>query len=86
VLNGAEAATITQAYGEIVRSKIPGYRRGMVASVGREHVHYRRVAFPLARDGEHVDMLMFVFMYDDKPSTSNASGILPQRARSIQKR
>jgi len=45
----------------------------MVASVGREHVYYRRMAFPLARDGENVDMLMFVFVRDDKPSSSLAA-------------
>lgn len=73
VLNKAEAAIIMQGYGEIVRSHVPGYRQGVVATVGREHVHYTRMAFPLARDGEHVDMLIFVFASDDKPSSSVAA-------------
>jgi PAS domain len=67
VLNKTEAATITQGYGEIVGSQVPGYRQGMVATVGREHVSYRRIAFRLTRDGEGVNMLMFVFVRDDKP-------------------
>jgi hypothetical protein len=70
VLNNTEAADILQGYGEIVRLRQPGYRRGVVATEGREHVPYRRIAFPLARDGEHVDMLIFVFVRDDKTSPS----------------
>jgi hypothetical protein len=73
VLNRAEVATIVQGYGEIIRSHVPGYRRGVVARIGREHVHYTRMAFPLARDGENVDMLIFVFVSDDKPSSSLAA-------------
>ncbi len=73
VLNRAEAAMIMQGYGEIVRSHVPGYREGVVATVEREHVRYRRIAFPLARDGEHVDMLIFVFVSDDKPTSSLAA-------------
>jgi hypothetical protein len=69
VLDKAEAAAIMQAYGEIVRTHEPGYRQGMVATVGREHVFYRRIAFPLARDGEHVDMLIFVFVRDEKAAS-----------------
>jgi hypothetical protein len=73
VLNRAEAATIVQGYGEIIRSHVPSYREGVVATVGREHVHYRRMAFPLARDGKNVDMLIFVFVSDDKPSSPLAA-------------
>jgi len=66
VLDQAEAAAIMKGYGDIVGTHEPGYRRGIVATVGREHILYRRIAFPLARDGEHVDMLMFVFAPDQK--------------------
>jgi hypothetical protein len=66
VLDSAERDGILQGYEEIVRSREPGYRRGVVATKGREHVPYRRIAFPLARDGERVDMLMFVFVRDEK--------------------
>ncbi|MGH6969742.1 MAG: PAS domain-containing protein [Stellaceae bacterium] len=73
VLDRDEAAAILRGYGEIVRSRQPGYRRGVVATAGREHVPYRRIAFPLARDGEHVDMLLFVFANDGKsPAPRNA--------------
>jgi hypothetical protein len=70
VLDSAEAPAIMQGYDEIVSSHQPGYRRGVVATAGREHVPYRRIAFPLARDGEHVDMLMFVFVRDEKTPRS----------------
>ena len=65
VLNSDEVPGILEGYAKIIRTHEPGYRRGIVATVGREHVLYRRMVFPLARDGEHVDMLMFVFAPDD---------------------
>jgi len=65
VLNTDEVPAIFQGYDETVRSRQPGYRKGVVATAGRDHVFYRRVAFPLARDGETVDMLSFVFVRDD---------------------
>ena len=52
---------VIAAYGEILVTRQPQHRSGMVATTGREHVNYERVAFPLATDGEHVDMLLFVF-------------------------
>jgi len=52
---------IIAGYGEILVNRQPQYRRGEVATVGRDHIFYERVAFPLAADGETVDMLMFVF-------------------------
>lgn len=73
VLNRAEVATIVQGYGEIIRTHVPGYPAGVVATVGREQVPYSRMAFPLARDGENVDMLIFAFVSDGKPSSSVAA-------------
>jgi hypothetical protein len=61
VLTASEGAEVVRRYAEILRSGEPQYRRGVIASTGREHVHYERVAFPLARDGRNVDMLLFVF-------------------------
>ncbi len=52
---------IVRGYEEIVRTHEPEYRSGTVATHGREHVDYERIAFPLAADGEHVNMLIFVF-------------------------
>jgi hypothetical protein len=62
VLTGEEGAAIVSNYNEIVRSRRPQFRHGAVATHGREHVLYERVAFPLATDGERVDMLAFVFV------------------------
>ncbi|MDE2166528.1 MAG: PAS domain-containing protein [Alphaproteobacteria bacterium] len=69
VLDTNDVAAILRGYGEILRTRRPEYRAGIVATTGREHVPYRRVAFPLARDGEHVDMLLFVFVRDEKART-----------------
>jgi len=62
ILTADEGAEIRRGYEEILRSRQPQYRRGMVAAHGREHILYERIAFPLATDGEHVDMLIFVFV------------------------
>ncbi len=70
VLDSAELAGILQGYGEIVSSRQPGYRQGVVATKGRQHVAYRRIAFPLARDGVHVDMLMFIFARSETTAPS----------------
>jgi hypothetical protein len=51
-------------YEEILATRQPQYRRGEVATAGRDHLTYQRVAFPLATDGDAVDMLLFVFAVD----------------------
>lgn len=56
-----QGAEIVRRYGEILRTHRPQHRAGTVATHGRQHVRYERVAFPLATDGENVDMLIFVF-------------------------
>lgn len=61
VLTDPEGLEIVRRYGEILRTHQPQHRRGVVATPGRKHVHYERVAFPLAKDGENVDMLIFLF-------------------------
>ena len=66
VLDKSEVAAILRGYDKAVRTRQPDYRSGVVATAGREHVPYRRIAFPLARDGEHVDMLLFIFANDGK--------------------
>ena len=65
VLTAEEGAAVIAGYDEILRRKAPQYRKAVVATPGRDHVPYQRVAFPLARDGEHVDMLIFVFVRDE---------------------
>jgi len=52
---------IIAGYAEILANRQPQYRSGEVATAGRDHVFYERMAFPLAGDGETVDMLIFVF-------------------------
>ena len=66
-LTGAAGAEIVRQCDEMLRTHEPYYRRGMVAATGREHVHYERIAFPLASDGENVDMLIAVFAKIAKP-------------------
>lgn len=61
VLTGDEGPAVISGYAEILRRRVPHYRRGVTAIAGREHVPYERVIFPLAADGEHVDMLLLVF-------------------------
>jgi len=53
---------IIAGYQDILVSRQPQFRRGTVAAVGREFMPYERIAFPLASDGETVDMLFFIFV------------------------
>lgn len=71
VLPGNAGEELARLYGEIVRTRTPQYRTGKFERQGREHVHYARVAFPLAKDGENVDMLILLF---DRRSGASASG------------
>ncbi len=48
-------------YDDILTTRQPQDRRGQVATQNRNHVSYQRIAFPLATDGETVDMLIFIF-------------------------
>lgn len=73
VLTDPEGIQIMRRYGEILRTRQPQFRRGVVATPGRQHVHYERVAFPLARDGENVDMLLFLFSRS-QPGAGGNSG------------
>jgi hypothetical protein len=57
-----QAARVIVKCREAVLTGRPNYRRSVVAVPDREHVVYERIVFPLARDGEHVDMLAIVFM------------------------
>jgi len=61
LLTDPEGIKIIRDYSEILRTRQPQFRRGVIATPGRQHVHYERVAFPLATDGENVDMLLFLF-------------------------
>lgn len=66
VLDKSDVIAILRGYDQVVRTREPEYRSGVVAAAGRDHVPYRRMAFPLARDGEQVDMLLLIFANDGK--------------------
>ncbi len=51
-------------YEDVLTTRQPQYHRGQVATRDRNHVSYQRIVFPLATDGETVDMLIFVFAMD----------------------
>jgi len=61
VLPGPAADQLAHLYGNVLLTRAPQYRTGKFERPGREHVGYERVAFPLASDGENVDMLMLIF-------------------------
>jgi len=65
VLTAKEGVEVIRGYDEILLTREPQYRKSIVATPGREHVPYERVAFPLAADGENVDMLAFVFVRNE---------------------
>lgn len=69
VLTAEEGGEIRRRYDDLVGSRQPQYRMGTVATLGREHVNYERIAFPIAADGEHVNMLIFIFAREE-PSVS----------------
>lgn len=62
MLTTEEGAKIVRAYDEILRTKQPQYLDGRLRVSGRGHVPFQRIAFPLARNGEDVDMLIFMFV------------------------
>jgi hypothetical protein len=65
VIAGSQAAGILAKCEEVVRTGRPNHRRAVVAVPERQHISYERIVFPLARDGQHVDMLIIVFMRED---------------------
>lgn len=65
ILTTSEGKDVIAGYDEMRRTHLPQHRRGVLVVPGREHVPYERVAFPLASDGENVDLLLFVFARDD---------------------
>jgi hypothetical protein len=74
ILSSPEGAGIIRRYDEILKTRQPQYRCGVVATPGREHVRYERLVFPLAADGENVDMLIFVFGAIAKPAPESEEG------------
>jgi len=59
----AEGGTeIIEEYHHIVKTKQARYLDGELRNRGREHIQFQRIAFPLARNGEEVDMLVLVMV------------------------
>jgi len=64
VFGPEDAAKTEAAYAGVVDSGKPHYWRTNVMLPGREFVHYERVMAPLASDGETIDMLIGMFVFD----------------------
>ncbi len=72
VIAGPQAEGVLAKLQEAVATGRPNHRRTAVAAAERDHVVYERIAFPLARDGVTIDMLLVVFMRDDRPPAGGA--------------
>lgn len=55
---------VIASYDRVVATRSPHAWRNIVHVEGREHVGYRRLICPLAADGETVDMLIGVFVFE----------------------
>jgi hypothetical protein len=53
---------IIRQYDQIVATRQPHYFEGNLRNRGREHILFQRIAFPLAHDGETVDMLVMIMV------------------------
>ncbi len=67
----ADAAVINQGMLTAVLTRRPDFAARWVLQTGRGHVYYQRVHFPLARDGESVDMLLTVYAYPPAPPSDD---------------
>lgn len=63
ILSPADLAWVTRRMGAAVMTRMPDYAERVLPHPGRDHVRYRRILFPLARDGETVDMLLAIHVY-----------------------
>jgi len=62
----AEAATaIVRAYDGVVATLTPHHWATVMSVPGREHIRFERIVFPLASDGETIDMLIGVYAFAD---------------------
>ncbi|MBI1778781.1 MAG: PAS domain-containing protein [Proteobacteria bacterium] len=73
IISGPDAPEIIAQCLKPIITRRPNFRRAAVAVPGREHVSYERMVFPLASNGEHVDMLIITFVIDmDEAYSSQA--------------
>jgi hypothetical protein len=57
------AAAIIKAYDGVVATRMPHHWANVMAVPGREHIRFERIVFPLASDGETIDMLIGVHAF-----------------------
>ena len=57
------AAAIIKAYDGVVATRTPHHWANVMAVPGREHIRFERIVFPLASDGETIDMLIGVHAF-----------------------
>lgn len=62
ILNTDCGLDIIRAYKDMVTTKKPQYLDGELRGKGRGHVTFQRAGFPLARNGEDVDMLVLMMV------------------------
>jgi hypothetical protein len=60
------AVQVAESYRGVVASRTPHHRASTIPVPGREHINFERIVFPLARDGETVDMLIGIHAFDVK--------------------
>ncbi len=63
VLSAADYRWVAERFGHVVRLRRPDLAERVLPYPDRAHVRYRRVVFPLARNGVTVDMLLIVHAY-----------------------
>jgi hypothetical protein len=84
VLTTSEGTEVIGAYSEILITRKPQYLGGVLRAKGREHVPFQRVAFPLARNGVDVDMLIFMFVQaPDLSARLNTVGNVSNRGLTV---
>ena len=57
---------VQETYGRIARTKEPEVSHHEIPIPDLDHIGYRRLALPLARDGKTVDMFLGCFEFNDK--------------------
>lgn len=62
ILPAVRGAEIIGHYNQILIAKQPHYFEGTLTNIGREHIRFQRAGFPLARNGENVDMLVLIMI------------------------
>jgi hypothetical protein len=61
IMADGDQIEILRDFDEVLATRNPQYRERLVMLPSGEQVAYARVAFPLARDGERIDMMILVF-------------------------